>query len=245
MDIEKELKKAGLSKPEIIIYLYLLEQGFSSPPQIAKGTNMQRANTYNVIHSLKEKGLVDKQQKGKRCLYFSKDPSTIVQRLEEKKEAITKILPDLRALYKAEKNKPVIKFHYGMDQVKNIFTRVEGSKEILFILSTDTMFETSPRFTKKYREEIAKKGVFFRDILTYKSGVTISKKTKETMKGYYDFRLLEKKYEDMPTSIRIWNDTVVLISLDEPVFGTEITNKSLASTFRVIFESLWEVGKKY
>lgn len=44
MDFSEELKKLGLSKPEIAIYLYLLEQGLSSPPEIIRGTKILRAN---------------------------------------------------------------------------------------------------------------------------------------------------------------------------------------------------------
>lgn len=243
MELEKQLKKSGLSKPEIGVYLYLLEQGISSPPQIARGTRMKRANVYNVVQSLKEKGLVEKQPKGKRYLFGAKDPSSIVRVLEEKKEAITAILPDLRALYKADKNKPTIRFYHGMEQVRDLFGQIEGAQEIFFILSTNVLFETYPTFFKKFRTQAAKQGVFLKDILTKESGITISQKTREAMRGYYDFRLFPQNPEDMPTSIRIWNDHVALVTFDEPVFGTVLTSKSLAKTFRVMFETMWNAGK--
>ena len=240
--LNKELKKAGLTKPEISIYLYLLENGLSSPPQISKGSKILRANTYNVLSSLKAKGLIDNQLKGKRHIYFAKDPSSIILSLEEKKNAINKVLPDLRALFKAEKNKPVIKFYYGIEQIKQIFEQIDNADEILFVLPTNKIFEAYPGFFKQFRKKLVEKQIFVRDIVTQKSGVSIARNTKKIMKGYYEFRLFAQKYEDMPTSIRIWNDNIALVTFDEPIMGTVITSKSLAKTFNVMFETMWAAG---
>ena len=108
MNLTKELKKAGLSNTEILIYLYLLENGVSTPPQISKGVNMLRTNTYSVLLSLQEKNLVSKQPKGKRSVYFANDPSAVVAEFEKRKKVVESILPDLRALYKKEKNESLI-----------------------------------------------------------------------------------------------------------------------------------------
>ena len=66
MNLEEELKKAGLRKPEIVLYLYLLEKGISSAPELARGTGLLRANIYNVLQSLREKRLLERSMKGKR-----------------------------------------------------------------------------------------------------------------------------------------------------------------------------------
>lgn len=109
-----------------------------------------------------------------------------------------------------------------------------------FILSTNILFETYPEVFLKYRKETIKKGVFVRDILTQASAVSISQNTKEAMGVYYEYRLFEQKYEDLPTSIRIWDDNVALISFETPAFGTVITNAALAKTFKIMFETIWK-----
>ena len=243
MDIINSLAAAGLSKPEIVIYLYLLERGLSTPAQIAKGTQIQRANTYNVLGSLIEKGLIDKQPKGKRYLYTANDPESLITNHDKKKNAISDILPDLRGLYKTQRNKPTIKFLYGIDDIKETFLRSDGAREILFIASTGTLFQNYPDEFKAFRKKLAKEQVFIRDILTQTASIDISTKTNEVMGAYYEYRLFEQKYEDLPTTIRIWNDNIALISFEEPAFGTIITNPALAQTFRVMFETMWKAGK--
>ncbi len=243
MDIKKELKNAGLSGSEVMIYLYLLENGVSTPSQIAKGTGIIRANTYSTMSGLEDKNLITKQTKGKRFVYFANDPIFVVDELEKRRKAVEGILPDLRALYKKEKNKPTVKFYYGMEQAKKVFSTTDGAEEVLFVLATDKLFEAYPDFFKKLRTEFVRKDIFVRDILTQEASVSVSQKTKEVMGAHYDFRVFAKKYEDMPTSIRIHNNTVALVTFDDDILCTVMENKALAQTFRVMFETMWKAGE--
>jgi hypothetical protein len=131
-----------------------------------------------------------------------------------------------------------------MEEIKDLFTSTWGKEKMQFILSTNILFETYPEVFLKYRKETIRKGVFVQDILTQASAASISEKTKETMGIYYDYRVFEQKYEDMPTSIRIWDDNVALISFETPAFGTVITNAALARTFKVMFETIWRSGPR-
>ena len=124
--------------------------------------------------------------------------------------------------------------------MKHIFDRIDDAKELLFIISSDKMFEAYPAFFERFRKRVVGQGVFVRDILTQRSSITVAKKTKEVMREYYDFRLFPKKYEDMPTTIRIWGDNVAFVIFDEPPLGVVVTSKALGTTFRVIFETMWE-----
>ena len=63
---------------------------------------------------------------------------------------------------------------------------------------------------------------------------------KEALRGMYDYKLMSKKFEDFPTDILIWDETIALLTLEEPIFGTVITNATMAKTFRIIFSALWE-----
>jgi len=63
MKLEEGLKNIGLKGSEIKVYLYLLENGVSTPPQIAKGTRIARTNTYHILRGLSEKGLIERQEK--------------------------------------------------------------------------------------------------------------------------------------------------------------------------------------
>jgi hypothetical protein len=51
--------------------------------------------------------------------------------------------------------------------------------------------------------------------------------------------LLSAENKDLPTDILIWDDSVALISLSQPIFGTVLTNKYLAQTFKGLFFLIW------
>lgn len=244
MSLVEDLARSGLSKQESAVYLYLLEAGHASPPQVARGASMLRPNTYAVLTSLKNKGLVEAHHKGKRYLYSAKDPSALLHHMDDERQTMANILPDLVSLYKSQTNKPSIRFYYGMEEVRDMFLRTDDARELLFVTTADSLYATYPSIFKKYREELFHKQVFVRDILTQRSGTDIAQTTRAMMRGYYDARFLPRKIEDVPTSIRIWGDYVGLVTFDEPVTGTVIQSAALAKTFKTMFEVMWSAGER-
>lgn len=239
MTIEEQLKEIGLHKSEVKIYLYLLKSGLTTPPQLAKGTKITRTNTYNILQSLEDKGLILEQTRGKRKAYIASDPAAILRSIEQKKESIERLLPDLRALYTTQKNKPAIRFYDGFDQVKEIYWQSTEADKILAIGSTKQLEAKDPVFFDKLQREMKRKEIFLQDLITHPSKVVGVEQTKEILKGFYDMKTLPSKYQDFPTDILIWNNNIALITLEEPIFGTVITNDLLSQTFRYIFDMIW------
>jgi sugar-specific transcriptional regulator TrmB len=239
MNLQNELKKIGLNKSEIIVYLFLLEEGLSTPPQISSGTRIARTNCYNILLSLKQKGLVEPQQRQKRKAYLATDPQSLMQSIEKKKEIIEQILPDLRSIHTYQKNKPKIKFYEGWEEVKEIYRNSLEAKEIFAIGSTKGISDIDTKFFDIYRTQIKEKQIVYHDILSHSSRADIQV-TKELLKGYYDVTIVPSQYKNFQTDILIWGDNIALITLEEPIFGTVLTNKLLAETFRIIFNLMKE-----
>ena len=59
MAIAQELLEYGLAEPESRIYVYLAKKGTSPAGEIAKALNIRRGQTYNILKSLQEKGIVE------------------------------------------------------------------------------------------------------------------------------------------------------------------------------------------
>lgn len=244
MPFESELTLLGLTKQEIRVYLYLLEHGDATPPQVARGAHLLRPNTYPVLESLKNKGLLEGVKLARRTAFRAKDPSSILRRADEQKRVLENVLPDLSALYKSQMNKPTVKFYYGLEEVRDVYLRTDGAEEILFVTSTDILYSTYPKHFTNYRKQLTESQVFVRDILTQEAGKAISRETRALMRGYYDARYLPRKYEDAPTSIRIWNNTLALATFDDPVTCTVIENQALVKTFKTMFEVMWSAAEK-
>lgn len=240
MNIQQELQKFGLHKSEVTIYLYLLENGLATPPQIAKGTKIARTNCYNILEELKNKNLVEEEEKGKRKAYLANDPESLVHSLELKKTTLAGIIPDIRALYSSQKNKPKFRFFEGLEQIKEIYLQSLEAEKIIGIGSTKSFSDLMPEFYTFYTNKIKAKGIIFEDVLTSPSKNKGAPEQMATLKGLYDARFLPEKYKDKPTDILIWGDNIAFITLQKPFFGTIITNKLLAENFKMLFEVLWE-----
>jgi len=243
-ELKEQLKKFGLHKSESAIYLYLLEQGIATPPQIAKATGIARTNTYNTLQNLKAKGLVKEQLKGKRKAYVVQDPKALVRNIESKKEAIEKVLPDLRALYKTQKNKPTILFFEGFEEVKQIFRmsyQQNQEKKIygLASLSHLVKLKGSEKFFKFWRAQLKKRKIHIYDIVTSESSQLIQVSKKE-LKVLMESFVLANKYQDLPTDILVWDDYVALIVTSEPVFGTLLHSPPMAATFKIMHHIIRE-----
>lgn len=236
MTLHEELKILGLNKSEITVYLYLLEEGLSSPPHIAKGTGIARTNCYNILESLKERGLTEEHQKGKRKAYIASDPEALLRSLEKKKEAVERLLPDLRGLYTLQKNKPKIKFYEGWEQVKELYWQCLNTQELYTIGTTKHIDVIEKAFLQKFVQEIKKRGIIHYDIVSAESEGESTQQIKDILKGSYDYRVMPKEFPSFHTDIVIWGDNVALVTLQEPIFGTVLSNKLLANTFRTIFK---------
>lgn len=234
----KQLREIGLKQNEAEIYLFLLQNGISTPPQIAKGTNIARTNCYNILKSLQEKDVVDLVEKGKRDAYVARDPESLKLSLERRLESVERVLPDLRARYVTQKNKPGFRFFDGWQEVKNIYDLTLESQEVYAVGSTERLLGLDPEFFENYVKRVAKNGIKFNDLLTFssqtKSGPLINKLTT----NLYSTCFIPEKYGENLTDILIWGDNIALITLEEPIFGTVITSKPLADTFRTILNVL-------
>lgn len=241
MDITSALKTIGFTKSETAVYLFLLQYGAATPPQIAKGTAIARTNCYNILQSLKEKGVVAEQQAGKRRRYLAHDPQAFLANLDRRRETLEQLLPDLRALYGKQKNKPVIRFYEGFDEVKELYALTFETKDKLRALgSIESLGEVDQDFFVHYHKELKRRGIVLSDILTYASREKGAKETKAILGALYDFKFLPAKYADVPTDMLIWDDNIAVITLEEPIFGTVITSPLIARTFKVIFDVLSE-----
>ena len=240
MEIEKELAAIGLRGNEVRVYTYLLSHSMATPPQIASGTKIARPNCYAILQALKEKGLITEQQKGKRKLFLPKDPAALVETMQARTDAMTRLLPDLRALFVSQKNKPSIRFFDGVEQVKQIFHEMLEAKDVRGIASTKKLYEAfSPEFFTGYIKQMQVRGIVLRDILTKESVPTSAPTPIGILKGLYDYRVLPAATQDIPVDILIWNDKVAFISVDQAVFGTLIQNAAIAEMMRIHFDLSW------
>ncbi|HEY4516170.1 MAG TPA: helix-turn-helix domain-containing protein [Candidatus Paceibacterota bacterium] len=237
-NIVKQLREIGLKQNESEVYLFLLQNGISTPPVIARGTNIARTNCYNILGSLKEKGVVDEQLKGKRKAYIARTPESLKLSLQRKLEVTDRLLPDLEALHITQKNKPVFRFYDGWQEVKQIYEFSLQAKKIYGLGSTERLDSIDENFFENYISKCKKNNIEFQDLVTHDSEKS-SNLIKNVRGEMHKIKFLPEEYSQNITDLLIWDDSIALISLEEPIFGTVITSKPLASTLKMILQLIW------
>lgn len=240
MDLPAGLKLLGLNHSEIRVYLYLLENGLSTPPRVSRGTGITRTNCYNILKELKNKDLIDDQANGKRLAYLASDPASLVRALDRKREAVQQILPDLHGLFTTQKNKPKIQFYDGSERIKEIYLSALSAQKVTALGSFGALDNLLPDFFTSYRSELKKRHIAWRHLLPKSATLPNQAEIKNILNELYDAHFLADKYSDLPISLLIWENNVALITATEPFFGTVLTNPLLAATFNIIFEVMWE-----
>lgn len=240
MSIEEKLQGIGLHKSEIKVYLYLLEHGLSTPPQIGRGTGIARTHCYHILKMLDEKGLIQTQQNRKRKNYIAHDPGSLIGTFERRQEMVKQVVPELRDLFTAPKNKPKIRFFQGWEEVKELFRLTLDAEKLLAIGSTESIAKIDKRFFEWYPQELDKRKIIFDDILMASAKDKTAPIIKAIRGALHTFKFLPEEFGDQPMDIFIWRDNIAFIALGDPIFGTLITDAALVKVIKIMFKALWE-----
>lgn len=141
------LKEIGLTEQETNLYTTSLALGPTGIADLAKHLSIPRPNIYKLITGLEKHGLaVFSDRKRMRKTFMVEPPTTVMQKLREKREVLTKfdshltnLMPDLLAVYHQGETPTKIKIVNNEDQYNKIlfqiFDEVQG--DLLYFGSVD------------------------------------------------------------------------------------------------------------
>jgi len=156
--IEQLLSKLGLTRPEISVYMYLLERGASlSVMDMAKGLSAHRPIIYKALSLLIDKGLVSSTLKGKRKQYAAESPEKLRNMINEVTIDVEETIPDLEDIYKSPKTKPIIKFLEGKKGITFVYSDIVDSLkrgDVFYrYTSSKDLVKTNKYLPRDYREK--------------------------------------------------------------------------------------------
>ncbi len=124
---ETLLEKLGLTKGEIKVYLALNKLGESTVGPIGKESKVSKSKMYDILDKLIQKGLVGYGTKVGTKYFTANDPQMILeyinikeQELQQTREEIKDILPQLLLQRESINNKPIAEIYYGWQGIKAI-----------------------------------------------------------------------------------------------------------------------------
>lgn len=236
MGVKEVLENIGLTPNEVKVYLTLLKLGSSKAGKISKDAQTNRTCTYDALRRLIDKGLVSYVYIGKKKWFQPVNPKRLSEFLEEKKEDVSKILPNLEGLFKQTKLKQNVTLYKGLKGIKTVFQDIlrEGKENLVFG-SEGQFVERMPIYSKQFlREQVRRK---------IRTKLIVRKGRKAEGSKVTEVRYVPEDVESPVVTNIYGNKIAVLLWTDTPE-AVIIENKASADSYKAYFNLLWKIAKK-
>lgn len=243
----EKLRQLGLSENEAKVYLASLELGQANVQEIAKKAGINRPTSYFVIENLMKKGLLSSFHKEKKQYFTAADPDRLFDILEkekiaaeEKKEELTKILPELHSLFR-KTGRPVVRYYEGKEGISAMVREFleEATGTVRMVYSYDAITKIfSKEDREKWQATRLQKGTKTKVLYTRQEGMLQAT-------PHSDRRKIPFEKFPVNCDIAIYNDKIRMASLGERLSGIIIEDKELSEAIKAIFEMAWGDTEKY
>jgi sugar-specific transcriptional regulator TrmB len=241
MTLLHELKRIGLSDNESRVYLAMLELGPATMLQIGAKAEVNRPTAYAQIESLKKKGLVNVEARGKKHLFRAESPEQLERLLgqeqkafDEKHGELAKMLPELLTLHNLAEHKPIVRYFDGKEGLLRMHEEFLKTKEkkIYAISAIDEVYRVFPDHQQLYRSRRIQKKIRSKLIYTSVKGDYLQR---EDVAALRETRFVAQEQFPFSVDLTIFDDSVAIASLRGKLLGLIIKNRDIADSFRGMF----------
>ena len=231
----KNLEKIGLTRNESTIYISLLKLGITSVQNLVKESELHRSRVYDSLESLQRKGLVSFIIKDYKKYFQAVKPEKLLDYIDEQKEIIKKILPDLKEIEGLKREEISASVYKGKEGLKTIHSEMlKEGKDIMVLGAKALIYSELQYFIPNFEKERLKKGmkwICLWDKEEYKKRITNKISIKE--------RVLPKGF-DSNSVINIFGNKIAIVLWKEKYpSGFMIDNRDIANAFRKWFDIIY------
>lgn len=238
--LNKDLELIGLGEKEAKTYLAALELGQSNIQQIAKKSGIKRTTVYDIIESLKKKGLLTQANRGKKTFFSASNPHKLEDDLEEKRHVLKRMLPELLSMANTLDAKPKVQFFEGFEGIKEVYkdTLHFPDQELLAWVSNEAIGVFDSDFLNNhYLPKRVVKKIWVRAIAP----------DVQEMQGYKEIdenslrktRLTDAQAFPLKIEINLYGKNKIAVMSFEEKFGMIIESQKFFETLKSIFEMNW------
>ncbi|MEK6886241.1 MAG: helix-turn-helix domain-containing protein [Nanoarchaeota archaeon] len=243
------LRKIGLSRGEIKVYLALLELDSTTTGPLVKKSGIPSSNIYPILNDLIKKGLVSYKITANKKYFKAEDPNRLKEFLEEQKKNLNEQEKKLGSLVE-ELSKRQMKVEkqesYTYEGIKGIKTALEQVLKILKKNETFYVIDASRTSNEKlmgyfndFHKRREKQGINYKVIYGKESlKFAQERKTYRLTK----VRILPPNVK-IPSVFWIFKDYVVIAVFSEEPIALMIKNGQISKGFLANFELLWGISE--
>jgi sugar-specific transcriptional regulator TrmB len=241
--LSKDLERLGLNEKEAGLYLAALELGQSNIQQLSKKSAVKRTTVYDVLESLKKKGLISQTTKNGKALFSASDPRKLEEDMDEKRHVLKRMLPELLSIANALDSKPKVRFFEGIEGIKEAYkdTLHYPDQELLAWVTPDVINSFDMDYLNDiYLSKRVEKKIWVRAIAP----------DTEDMRGYryheVDEKVLRKtrfssaSLFPLRVEMNLYGKNKIAVMSFEEKFGMIIESQRIFETLQSIFEMNWK-----
>lgn len=233
------LIQAGLSEIQAKIYLYLVENGQTTPSKIAEGVDENRTTVYSALEKLEKSNLVLRKDKGKISAYVPNHPSALESLAEKRLRQIARQarnlesnLPSLINFYNEHQNQPGATTFYGREGVKMIYNKIVATGKTFYFIRSPHDGKAVPEDIDEFKKNRLEKGIEAKSIAPSE----YTKHSREAEKRWKLARTFLPPGEyNSPVEIDIFGDNIAFINYSKDGMSTLIESPEIADAMRQVF----------
>ena len=241
----------GLSEKEARVYLATMELGSDVASRIAKKAEVDRVNTYYVLESLKQKGLIAQVEKGGVKYFSAESPQKLFTLGEDAKKSIdanltrlNALLPEMLSLHHTGAvRKPRVRFYEGKKGYLSVYNGILEDKPKDFALIINYL--EFVKFIDKKFEDIwiqkrIKLDIQIRWLDFGSAEMRVERDKKEMLR---EIKFLPDEFR-CPGGVFMYKQKFIFLSTGEEFMAVVVENEEFARLGLMLFEMLWRfVGR--
>ena len=232
------MEKIGLTRNQSLVYLSLLKLGSTTAQNIIRESGMHRSRVYDSLEKLQELGLASFVVKDFKKYFQAAKPEKLFDFVNEKKEIINQILPELKKLERMKKEEINATIYKGAEGLKTIHSEMLREGKNVYVLGAKGLiFSVLRYYTPNFERERMKKRIKFTLIYDKKE---VKKFEKEVVKRkLFEGKSLPEGFEGNSV-VNIFGNKVAIVHWKEKYpTGFLIENKDVADSFRKWFKLIY------
>ena len=236
------LRSIGLSRNEVIVYLDLVSFKTSSALSIAKRAKLHRANTYDALKKLIQKGFVTEVLQGEKRLFRALEFDKLKFYVKQKEREIEEIIPLMKSMVGQEQDKKEeVTLSKGIFSFKNFLMNSLGYSKAIEIYGIPSNFIEliGGGFFKDFNKQRIRSKIPIKLIFKQKP----EKFDELNQMPFTEARFSGASYISL-TIISIFDDEIMMTVPMNPFSIITIKSNDIAESYREYFNVLWKHSKK-
>jgi len=245
------LTKSGLNDKEAKVYEELLKSGQTGIGTLLSKVSYKRGDLYNILYSLRDKGLIQQDEIRGRIHFRPNDPNQILRyvsdqsvKFQQAENLMQSAMPYLSDLYRMTTDRPIVRVYEGFAGIKEMYedTLIVKSPIDAFL----TLSEANPKVHEWLRNNYAKRrvqtGIPARVIVSSTSEDMANREyVAKDSAELRETRVVDKQYFPCDLEIQIYGTKVSYINYNKAdvLGGVIIDNPFVTESMRGLFNLGW------